>query len=109
LPPNIKRAKRDTGFSFYTKKLVLKERGEDILWAFCNVLSSSPSFCITKFGGGGYLLSTETLKGKHVLHCNENPIYVFPEKELRSLNSNSHIYVSVSDLYVLRIGPHIFL
>ncbi len=56
-----------------------------------------------------YLLFIETLKGKHVLHCNENPIYVFPEKELRSLNSNSHIYVSVSDLYILRVGPHIFL
>jgi hypothetical protein len=30
------------------------------------------------------------------LHCNENPIYVSPEKELR-------------DLYIPRIDPHIFL
>ncbi len=32
-----------------------------------------------------------------------------PEKELRGLSSNFHIYVSVSDLYIPRIGPHIFL
>jgi hypothetical protein len=42
-------------------------------------------------------------------HCNENPIYVFPEKELRSLSPNFHIHVSVSDSYIPRIGPHIFL
>jgi hypothetical protein len=33
----------------------------------------------------------------------------FPEKELRGLSSNFHIHVSVSDLYIPRIGPHIFL
>ncbi len=43
------------------------------------------------------------------MHCNENPIYVFPEKELRGLNPNFHIQVSVSDLYIPRIGPHIFM
>ncbi len=37
------------------------------------------------------------------------PNYVFPEKELRGLNPNFHIHVSVSDLYIPRIGPHIFL
>jgi hypothetical protein len=42
-------------------------------------------------------------------HCNENPIYVFPEKELRGLSPNFHIHVSVTDLYISRIGPHIFL
>ncbi len=44
-----------------------------------------------------------------VLHCNENPIYVFPEKELRRLSPNFHIHVSVSDLYIPRIDLHIFL
>jgi hypothetical protein len=34
---------------------------------------------------------------------------IFPEKELRSLSPNFHIHVSVSDLYIPRIGPHIFL
>ncbi len=39
----------------------------------------------------------------------KNPIYVFPEKELRGLSTNSYIYVSVSDLYIPRIGPHKYL
>ncbi len=42
-------------------------------------------------------------------HCNKNPIYVFPEKEFRGLSPNFHIHVSVSDLYIPRIGPYIFL
>jgi hypothetical protein len=41
-------------------------------------------------------------------HCNENPIYVFPEKELHGPSLNFHIHVSVSDLYIPRIGPHIY-
>jgi hypothetical protein len=32
-----------------------------------------------------------------------------PEKELRGLSPNFNIHVSVSDLYIPRIGPHIFL
>ncbi len=43
------------------------------------------------------------------LHCHENPIYVFPEKELRALSPNFHIHVSVSDLYIPGNGLHIFL
>jgi hypothetical protein len=43
------------------------------------------------------------------LHWNENPIYVFLFVELRGLSPNFHIHVSVSDLYIPRIGPHIFL
>ncbi len=42
-----------------------------------------------------------------VSHCNENHIYVFLFWELRALNPNFHIHVSVSDLYISRIGPHI--
>ncbi len=34
------------------------------------------------------------------LHCNENPISVSPEKELRRLSPNFHIHVSVSDVYM---------
>jgi hypothetical protein len=44
-----------------------------------------------------------------VPHCKGNPIDVFPEKELRGLSPNFHIHVSVSDLYIPRIGPHIVL
>ncbi len=31
-------------------------------------------------------------------HCNENPICVFPEKELCGLSPNFHIHVSLGDL-----------
>jgi hypothetical protein len=34
------------------------------------------------------------------MHFDENPIYVFTEKELRGLSPNFHIHVSVSDLYI---------
>jgi hypothetical protein len=34
----------------------------------------------------------------------ENPINVFIEKELRDLSPNFHIHVSVSELYIPRIG-----
>ncbi len=43
------------------------------------------------------------------MHCNENPIYVFPEKELRCLSPNFHMHVTASDLYIPSIGPHIFM
>ncbi len=41
-------------------------------------------------------------------HCNENTIYVFLEMELRGLNPNFHIHVSVSDLYTFPGSVHIF-
>jgi hypothetical protein len=50
-----------------------------------------------------------TGSAKLCTHCNENPIYVYPEKELRGLSPNFPSHVSVSDLYKPRIGPHIFL
>jgi hypothetical protein len=43
------------------------------------------------------------------MHCKENPIYEFLFWELCGLGPNFHIHVSVSDLYISRIGPHIFL
>ncbi len=42
------------------------------------------------------------------IHCNENPIFVFPEKELRGISVNLYIRVSVSDLYIPRIGSTYF-
>ncbi len=45
-----------------------------------------------------------------ILHAlQRNPIYEFPEKELRDLSPNFHIHVFVNDLYIFRIDPHIFL
>ncbi len=41
-----------------------------------------------------------------IMHCNENPIYVFPEKELLALSPNFNIHVYLSNLCP---GPvHIF-
>ncbi len=43
------------------------------------------------------------------LHCYENPSYVFLFWELHGLSPNFHMHVSVSDLHISRIGPHIWL
>ncbi len=42
-------------------------------------------------------------------HCNENTIYTFLFWELRGLSPNFHNHVSVSDLYIPRIGPQVWL
>ncbi len=44
-----------------------------------------------------------------IVHCIENLSYVFLEKKLLCLSPSIHIHVSVSDLYIPMIGPHIFL
>ncbi len=41
------------------------------------------------------------------MYCNENPTHVILFWELRVLSPNFHIHVSVSDLYIPRISPHI--
>ncbi len=48
-------------------------------------------------------------KNSQWLHFKEILIHVFPEKELRGLSPNFHIHVSVNDLYIITIGPPIFL
>jgi hypothetical protein len=45
-----------------------------------------------------------TKRASYHVHCTKNLIYVFPEKELRDLSPNS---VSVRNLYIPRISPHI--
>jgi hypothetical protein len=42
-------------------------------------------------------------------HCIENPVYVLPEMKLRGLVPNSYIHVSVSGLFIPRIGLPIWL
>ncbi len=42
-----------------------------------------------------------------VQHRIENPINVFLFYELRCLSPNFHVHVSVSDLYIPRLRPHI--
>ncbi len=43
------------------------------------------------------------------VHCKENPIYAFLFWELRGISLNFPIPVSVSDLYISRIGLQISL
>ncbi len=54
------------------------------------------------------LLSVSKLDALH-RHNTENSKYIFSEKELRGLSPNFHIHVSVSDLYLPRIGLPILL
>jgi hypothetical protein len=65
----------------------------------------------------GYITKAEMTKLSKTLtkdqidkvHCYENPIYGFPEKELRGLSHNFHIHVSVRDLYTVVPGSgHIY-
>ncbi len=59
------------------------------------------------------LIEASEEKGKrmqdHEVHCTKNPIYIFPETKLRGLVPNSYINVSVSVLYIPRIGLPIWL
>ena len=56
----------------------------------------------TATGGSTLLYGKETS-----IHCNGNSVYIFLFWELRGLSPNFHSHVSVSDLYIPRIGPHI--
>jgi hypothetical protein len=51
------------------------------------------------------------LRGKFypTVHCDQNLIYLFLYWKLHGLSPKFHIHVSVSDLYIARSGPHIFL
>ncbi len=42
-----------------------------------------------------------------LIHCIEDPLYVFQEKKLRSLVLNFHFHVSVGDLYIPQ-SVHLF-
>ncbi len=46
---------------------------------------------------------------KDELRCTKNLFHVFPEMKLQGLIPNSYIHVSVSDLYIHRIGLPIWL
>jgi hypothetical protein len=75
------------------------------------VCSRSPWFAKLEYRRPfSYVLYNPCATGlKHAPHCNENPIYVFPENELHGLSPNFHIHLSVSDLYSPRISTYIFL
>jgi hypothetical protein len=55
------------------------------------------------------VVAVSVLQANVIAYCNENLIYLFLFWELLGLspNFNFHLHVSVSDLYIPRIGPHI--
>jgi hypothetical protein len=78
---------------------------------FCIVAYQRPSLqtkglASAKLERDSESLHTVLYKGQ-IMHCNENPIYVILFWELRGLGPNFHIHVSLSGLYIPRIGPHI--
>jgi hypothetical protein len=66
-----------------------------------------------KYSGknNNFLYSAQKLSRflSNCINCAENTMYVFPEMKLRGLVPNSYIHVSVSDLYIPRIGVPIWL
>ncbi len=69
------------------------------------------SWCF-KMSLSGYIITTKYVhtswqSSSWTAHCNKNPIYVFPEKELPCLSTNFHIHVSVS-VYSQDRSVHIF-
>ncbi len=56
-------------------------------------------------GGGGMGFGGGLAQGKGAIHCKENPLSIFLFWEQRGLSPNANM--SVSDLYIPRIGLHI--
>jgi hypothetical protein len=77
---------------------------QDFAKVQCGFRNASQISLLTYIGGMGFVSATHN---EHRLHCKENPIYVFLFWELRGLSPNFHINVSVSDLHIPRVGPHI--
>ncbi len=77
--------------------------------------STEPMYCHIKefhpkegaWEGSEKVLNSYKINITFAMHCKENPIYVFLCWEMRRLNF--HIHVSVRDLHIPRIGPHISL
>jgi hypothetical protein len=57
----------------------------------------------------GVCASVAYLGSLVALYCKSNLCTVFPNMELRGVNPNSYIHVSVRDLYIPRIGSHMYL
>ncbi len=94
--------------SFSSSKMQIWESLCQILFFAMNVDPEWLVFCLN-YGGAfvNICMDSETPDGVCLIHCNENPIYIFLFWELRGLSPNFHIHVSVSDLYISRIGPYI--
>jgi hypothetical protein len=76
------------------------------LYVLVDILNAPDTKWASCRGGGttgNMLLRKKSLV--KAAHCKENPIYVFHFWELCRLSPNFRIHVSVSDLYIPRIGP----
>jgi hypothetical protein len=69
-------------------------------------LGFQPLLSVFKESASG--LAVERAAARY-LHCKDGPIYVFPERKLRSLVPNFNILVSVRGFYIPGIGPPILL
>ncbi len=83
-----------TGWSWRT----IQSKHKNIVWT----ISKKSEMCVIVW-------KEKTSVANITTHCTENPFYVFPEMELRDLVPSSYIHVSVSDLYIPRIGLPIWL
>jgi hypothetical protein len=97
---------------FKISKALIRIRNKSLLICNCFISTHTIHRAVVKVTG---TMTPERPKGSKSAvwqigpHCKENPIYVFIFWELRGLSPNFHIHVSVSDLYVLKISPHISL
>jgi hypothetical protein len=75
------------------------------LYYICQYLYTVIHYTGTSAGACDFLICSDSGAGVSAsAHRNENPIYVFPEKELRDLSPKFHIHVSVNDLFIPTIG-----
>jgi hypothetical protein len=84
----------------------MKKRRERELSEIGNICCFVRANCVPDRGYKAVILGSSDVGGTY---CTENPIYVFPEMKLRALIPNSYMHVSVSDLYIPRIGLPIWL
>ncbi len=62
-----------------------------------------------KFLGSKFKIFYSFFIQRHLLSALLWKSHLCYQKELRGLSSNFHIHVSVSDLYIFKIGQHIIL
>ncbi len=73
------------------------------IYQVLTILSKSIS-CDSPFKGGFVKKMFRVVGGFCLIHCNENPIYVFLFWELRGLSPNLHIYVCERLIYLMIVN-----
>jgi hypothetical protein len=80
----------------------------NLSWGWQLVMVGTVLFLWKEVTMGVCTCSTPLHAQVRTMHCKENHIYIFLFGELHGHSHNFHIHVSLSDLYIPRIGPHIF-